>query len=156
MCGQDTRDGFPARFRGEYDMTRLEKVIGFVIVLAAGVWGCAKAPTAGTGKNTSLEAKAQRLEEDYRAAAAARDQFRQKLLATEEKLAVAESRAKQLTSERDTLKTDLQTMTGHYDTFRTNLKALIGQAENALANPSSMPPITVGVRAPTGAAGAGN
>ena len=138
-------------------MTRSEKVIGFLLVLAAGVWGCAKAPeTAGAGKNTSLEAKAQRLEEDYRAAAAARDQFRQKLQATEEKLAAAETRAKQLATERDTLKTDLQTMTGHYESFRTNLKALIGQAESALANPNSTPPVTVGVRTPTGAAGAGN
>ena len=137
-------------------MTRSEKVIGFLVVLAAGLWGCAKAPTAGSGKNTSLEAKAQRLEEDYRAAAAARDQFRQNLLATEEKLAAAESRAKQLTTERDTLKTDLQTMTGHYESFRTNLKALIGQAESALANPSGAPPVTVGVQTPSGGVGARN
>ena len=137
-------------------MTRTEKVIGFLLVLTAGVWGCAKAPTAGTGKNTSLEAKAQRLEEDFRAAAAARDQFRQKLLAAEEKLAAAQSREKQLTAERDSLKTDLQAMTGHYESFRTNLKSLIGQAESALANPSGAPPVTVGVHTPSGGVGARN
>ena len=140
-------------------MTRSEKVIGFLLVAVAGLWGCAKMPdSAGTGKNTSLEAKAQRLEEDFRAAAAARDQFRQKLLAAEEKLAAAETRATQLASERDTLKTDLQVMTGPYESFRKNLKALIGQAETALANPGTTPPappVTVGVQTQSGEPGSG-
>ena len=137
-------------------MTRAEKVMGFLVVAVVGVWGCAKGPdSAGTAKNTSLEAKAQRLEEDFRAAAAARDQFKQKLLVTEEKLAATETRATQLTAERDTLKTDLQTMTGHYESFRKNLKTLLGQAENALANPSGAPPVTVGVQTPDGDPGSG-
>ena len=125
-------------------MTRSEKVIGFILVLVVGVWGCAKGPdSAAVGKNTSLEAKAQRLEEDFRAAAAARDQFKQKLLAAEEKLTAAETRATQLASERDRLTTDLQAMAGQYESFRKNLKALIGQAETALANPAAAPPVTV-------------
>jgi chromosome segregation ATPase len=137
-------------------MTRSEKVMGFLLVAVVGLWGCAKGPeSANAAKNTSLEAKAQRLEEDFRAAAAARDQFKQKLLATEEKLAASETRATQLTTERDTLKTDLQAMTGHYESFRKNLKALIGQAESALANPSSTPPVTVGVQTQSGEPGSG-
>jgi hypothetical protein len=140
-------------------MTRCEKVIGFLVVAVVGVWGCAKMPdSSGTGKNTSLEAKAQRLEQDLHASAAARDQFRQKLTATEEKLAIAETRATQLAVERDTLKNDLQVMTGHYESFRKNLKALIGQAETALANPSgtpATPPVTVGVQTPEGEPGSG-
>ena len=84
-------------------MTRSAKVMGFLLVAVVGLWGCAKGPdSANTAKNTSLEAKAQRLEEDFRAAAAARDQFKQKLLATEEKLAASETRATQLSTERDT------------------------------------------------------
>jgi hypothetical protein len=137
-------------------MTRAEKVMGFLLVSVAGLWGCAKVPdSAGAAKNTSLEAKAQRLEEDFRAAAAARDQFKQKLLAAEEKLAASETRATQLATERDTLKADLQVMTGHYESFRKNLKALLGQAESALANPGGAPTVTVGVQTPDAEPGSG-
>ena len=130
-------------------MTRGEKIIGFILVLAAGVWGCAKAPESAGGKGASIEAKAKKLEEDYRAAAAARDQFREKLLAVEDKLNAAETRATQLQTERDTLKTDLQSVATQYEAFRKNLKTLLGQAEHALANPTT-PPVAVGVSASTG------
>ncbi len=149
-------------------MTRSHKIVGFLVVSLAGVWGCAKVPTgnAGSEKNPSLEAKAQRLEEDFRAAAAARDQFRQKLLAAEEKLASAETRATQsqsqleesrtalatTTTERDSLKSDLKArtterdnLTGQYESFRKNIKNLLGQAENALGNPNT-PPVTIGTQ----------
>ena len=53
-------------------MTRSLKTIGFLLVAVVGAWGCSKVPT-GNAENPSLEAKAQRLEEDFRAAAAARD-----------------------------------------------------------------------------------
>jgi len=156
-------------------MTRSHKVLGFLIVAVAGVWGCAKSPAenATTSKNPSLEAKAQRLEEDFRTAASARDQYRQKLLAAEERLQAAENRTSQLQSqldetrtaltamagERDAVKLDLKTRTTErdnvavqFDSFRKNLKNLIGQAESALANPT--PPVTVGAQQPaeTGAA----
>jgi len=140
-------------------MTRTPKIVGFLVVTLAGVWGCAKVPTgnnAGAERNATLEAKAQRLEEDFRAAATARDQFRQKLLAAEEKIASAESRLAQLqkqfedsrsalarvSQERDALRTDLQTRTAErdnvsaqYESFRKSLRDLLGQAESALAAP---------------------
>ena len=139
-------------------MTRSEKTFGFLLVAIIGAWGCAKNPTDGsTGKNSSLEAKAQRLEEDFRAAASARDQFRQKLNTTEEKLATAESRNAQLQSQydetrvqRDGLRADLQTRTTErdalatqYESFRMNIKNLLGKAESALANPATAPPVAV-------------
>ncbi len=149
-------------------MTRSQKIVGFLVVTLAGAWGCAKVPTgnAGSGKNPSLEAKAQRLEEDFRAAAAARDQFRQKLLAAEEKLAAAETQTTQwqaqfeesrtaltsATTERDNLRTELKSRTTErdnlavqFDSFRKNIRNLLGQAENALASPNT-PPVAVGAQ----------
>jgi chromosome segregation ATPase len=124
-------------------MSRVEKVVGFILVVVLGAWGCAKAPESAA-RGQSLEAKVKKLEEDYRVAAAARDEFRQKLQDAEARLAAEESRARQLQSEGDALKTDLRAMSTQYESFRTNLKALIGDAERALANPASTPPITVG------------
>jgi chromosome segregation ATPase len=150
-------------------MSRSEKVIGVLVVALVGAWGCSKNPgeSAGAGgRNPSLEAKAQRLEEDFRAAAAARDQFRQRLQVAEERLTSAESRAAQLqtqydetktaltstTTERDTLRSDLKTRTterdnlsAQYEAFRKNLKSLLGQAETSLGLPST-PPVTVGTQ----------
>jgi chromosome segregation ATPase len=157
-------------------MNRSHKALGFVLVLLVGAWGCSKVPTtAADEKNPSLEAKAKRLEEDFRAAAAARDQFRQKLVAMEEKLASAESRATQLQNqfeesrsafasaslERETLKTDLKARTTErdnlatqYDTFRKSIKNLLGQAETTLNGPTSptVPAVSVSTPATTGAA----
>jgi septal ring factor EnvC (AmiA/AmiB activator) len=145
-------------------MTRSEKILGFTLVAIAGVWGCSKAPeSANPAKSSSLESKAQRLEEDFRAAAAARDQFRERLLATEEKLAAAETRNSQVQSQfddvrtqRDVLKADLQTRTSErdnvmsqYEGFRKNLKNLLGQAETALNTPTAPAPVLVGSQPPT-------
>lgn len=146
-------------------MTRSHKALGFILVILVGAWGCSKAPTTTADeKNPSLEAKNKRLEEDFRAATAARDQFRLRLVAAEEKLAAAENRATQLqaqldesrsaftstATERDALKNDLKArtterdnMTVQYETFRKSIKNLLGQAETTLnaptvpANPNS-------------------
>ena len=69
-------------------MTRSQKVLGFLFVALLGLYGCARGPGAATGGNNlaALEAKVQRLEEDYRVAAAARDSFRQRLQVTDDKL----------------------------------------------------------------------
>ena len=64
-------------------MTRSHKVLGFLLVAVLGIYGCARGPATASGGSGGLEAKVQRLE-DFRAAAAARDSFRQKLLAAEE------------------------------------------------------------------------
>ncbi len=140
-------------------MTRSHKVLGFLLVVICGLYGCAKGPTGKGGsseKNSPLEAKVQRLEEDYRAAAAARDQFRVKLLAAEEKqthlqkqleqsrqIAAADREA--LTAEVKARLAERDTLALQYDSFRKNLRELLGQAETALANPSSpLTPALVG------------
>ncbi len=141
-------------------MNRSHKVLGFVLVVICGLYGCAKGPTSKGGsseKNSPLEAKAQRLEEDYRAAAAARDQFRLKLLAAEEKhnhlqkqleqtRQVAAADREVLTAEVQARLVERDTLAVQYDSFRRNLKDLLGQAETALANPvSPLAPALVGV-----------
>jgi len=134
-------------------MTRSHKILGFLIVAVFGVYGCAKGPVGSgtTEKNPSLEAKVQRLQEDFRAASAARDQFKQKLLAAEEKQAQLQ---KQFDQEREALKaevkartTERDTLSTQYEGFRKNLKELISQAEGALPVPSLSPaqPAAVGV-----------
>jgi hypothetical protein len=130
-------------------MTRSHKIIVLLVVVGIGMYGCAKHAndSAKSDRNSSVEAKAQRWEEDFRAAAAARDQYRQKLLAAEEKQTELQ---KQLdheraaaATERDTLKTEIKirlmerdTVQSQYDGFRKGLKDLLAQAESAQANPT--------------------
>lgn len=130
-------------------MTRSQKIIAFLLVAGIGIYGCAKNPTgnAETGRSSSQEAKAQRWEEDFRAAAAARDQYRQKLLAAEEKQTQLQKLLDQeraaATAERDTLKAEIKfrlserdTVQTQYDGFRKSLKDLLAQAENTQSNPN--------------------
>jgi hypothetical protein len=136
-------------------MTRMNKTIFFLLVVGVAFYGCAKTPSgnARSDSNSSQEAKAQRWEEDFRAAAAARDQYRQKLLASEEKQAQLQRQLDQertiAANERETLKAELKTrlterdsLQTQYDGFRKNLRELINQAEVSLnTNVPSIPMI---------------
>src|SRR5579872_32767 len=123
-------------------MTRSNKIIFFLLVVGLALYGCAKTPSgnARSDSNSSQEAKAQRWEEDFRAAAAARDQYRQKLLIAEEKQTQLQKQLDQertiAANERDTLKAELKirsterdSLQTQYDGFRKNLRDLINQAE---------------------------
>lgn len=131
-------------------MARSHKILGFLFVTIVGVYGCAKAPSGPTQKDSSPEARMHRLEEEARAAIAARDQFRQKLIAVEERQAQLQ---KQLDAERSALKAELKartserdSITNQYDGFRRSLKELIAQAEGTLPAPSlSQPSAPVGL-----------
>lgn len=130
-------------------MARSHKVFGFLLVTFLGAYGCAKGPgsSPATDANPTSAAKAQKLEEDYRGAIAARDQFRQKLAAAEEQAArkqkelegqLEQTRAAAAT-ERDTLKAEVKTRTGErdavqtqYETFRKTLRDMLGSAESAV------------------------
>ena len=63
-------------------MTRTLKFLTVVLVAGLGVWGCAQGPggeKSGTDRKLrELEIRCARLEEDYRVAAAAKEQARQK------------------------------------------------------------------------------
>ena len=125
-------------------MNRTFKIAGFVLVTLFGAYGCSQAP-GGSERSTSPAAKLQRLEEDLKAASAARDQYKHKYIDAENRqaqlqrqLETERAQLKLRTSERDTIATQ-------YDGFRKNLKELIGQAESALSNPSgSISPTVIG------------
>ena len=130
-------------------MNSTQKVTGFLFVALLGVYGCAKGPVAENGGKSATDAKVQRLEEDFRAAAAARDSFRQKLTQAEERQTALQRQLAAAAVERDGLKaevkariTERDALQTHYETFRKNIKDLLGQAESSLANPP--PPVLVG------------
>lgn len=124
-------------------MPRSIKILGFVLVTFVGAYGCAKGPGATTENNTTATAKAQKLEDDYRTAIAARDQFRQKLVAAEEQHAKTQRELEQTraaaAAEKEALKSEVKARTGERDAlnvqfegFRKNLKELLGTADTAV------------------------
>ncbi len=142
-------------------MTRSHKVLGFLLVAILGIYGCAKSPGTG-GDARTAEAKVLRLEEDFRAAAAARDSFRQQLVQAQERQAqtqrqleqanasTAAERAAKTTAQADlrartTERDNLQTQ---YDGFRRTIRDLLGQADSAMANPTGPVPAFVGTVTP--------
>ena len=125
------------------------KVLGFLLVTILGVYGCAKAPGNPATAESNSPAKVQKLEEDFRAAVAARDQFRQKFVAAEQQL-------EQARAVNEALKNEVKTRTGErdavnvqFETFRKNLKDLLGNADTAIGAlnlPAPKPPTDQGAR----------
>ena len=126
-------------------MPRSIKILGFLLVTLVGAYGCAKGPgaSATTENNATATAKAQKLEDDYRTAIAARDQFRQKLVAAEEQHAKTQRELEQTraaaAAEKEALKSEVKARTGERDAlnvqfegFRKNLKELLGTADTAV------------------------
>jgi hypothetical protein len=128
-------------------MPRAYKVLGFLLVTLLSAYGCAKAPTESASADTgSTATKVKKLEEDYRAAIVAREQFRQKLTAAEEQHAKVQAQLQKeleqtrttAAAEKEVLKNEVRARTGErdalntqYETFRKNLKELIGSADSA-------------------------
>ncbi len=122
-------------------MTRTSKVLIVLVVATLGVWGCAQGPvshSAQSEKIRSLESKCAKLEEDYRAVAAARDQARKRATTLEADLRkeaadrqAAEREVKARTGERDNLQT-------RCDRLKKGLQNLLGE-DAALAAPEGRP-----------------
>lgn len=122
-------------------MTQIQKALLVLLVVLVGIWGCAQGTSgsASAEKIKTLETKVNRLEEDVRAAAAARDQFRKKLNESEQMAAQLKQDLDALLpvlKERDDLRVQLRTrtqerdaVTTQFDGFRRTLKDLIGQME---------------------------
>lgn len=142
-------------------MPRSIKILGFILVTLVGAYGCAKGPGASTTENnSSATAKAQKLEDDYRTAIAARDQFRQKLVAAEEQQAKVQRELEQTrataAAEKEALKGEVKARTGERDAlnvqfegFRKNLKDLLGTADTAVGAlnlPAPKPPADQGAQ----------
>jgi chromosome segregation ATPase len=91
-------------------MKRVLKSLTVVLVAALGVWGCAQGPNnppAGD-RVRALEARCAKLEEDYRAAAAARDQARKQTAALEEERARLEQTEAELRKELEKIRALVQ------------------------------------------------
>jgi chromosome segregation ATPase len=126
-------------------MTQYQRALGVLFVAVLGIWGCTQGPagSAAAEKLKSLESKLNRVEDEFRAATAARDQFRKKLSEAENQLDVMQKdrddlrgQVKARTAERDAL-------SQQFEVFRKTLKDLIGQTEASLAKPSPPPISTV-------------
>lgn len=138
-------------------MPRQLKALGFILVLLLGVYGCAKGPgSAATTDPESNSAKVKKLEDDYRAAAAARDQFRQKLVYAEEQQAKGQKELERTRAAADALKGEVKARTAErdalqvqYETFRNSLKELLGKADTAVGAlnlPAPKPPADQGAQ----------
>jgi hypothetical protein len=135
-------------------MTQIQKILIVLFVALVGIWGCAQGPggSASAEKIKSLEAKIGRLDEDFRAAAATRDQYRKKWNDAEQATAQLKQEVEALqvvVKERDDLRNQLKgksaelvSVNGQFETFRKNLKDLIGQTEAAMTTPSGGTPGT--------------
>lgn len=128
-------------------MNHYQKVIAVLAVAVLGLWGCAQKPATAVDKIRGLEHKVVRLEEDFRAATAARDQLRKKLADAE---AVSLQLRQEIESlqgvikERDELRAQLKARTAErdnlaqqFDSIRKSLKDLLGQTEAALNKPGA-------------------
>jgi uncharacterized coiled-coil DUF342 family protein len=138
-------------------MSRSKLTLTVLLVALLGVWGCAQGPTGGPAVDAerikALEAKNARLQDDYRAAAAARDLLRQKLAQAEELNAQVHQEVEQLqeiAKERDDLRHQLQMrvlerdgVQAQFEQFRREIRQLLGEAD-AAATSAPANPVTSG------------
>ena len=91
-----------------------------------GLWGCTQggSSTSASARLRELEARSARLEDDYKTAAAARDQARKKVTLLEEQRAQLAQQVEQLqkvAKERDELRTQLTTRAAERDALQASL-----------------------------------
>jgi TolA-binding protein len=136
-------------------MNRAGKSLIVLLVAAVGLWGCSQAASNQTAaqadKIKSLEAKVSKLEDDYKAAAAARDQARKRISDLEDQHSQMEEQLAQLqkeveagklvVKERDELRQEVEARTGERDflqmrcdKMKKGLQTLLG-ADDALSAP---------------------
>jgi septal ring factor EnvC (AmiA/AmiB activator) len=130
-------------------MSGVNKALVVALIAALGLWGCAKGPANGAAtaeRVRALETKVTKLEEDFRAAAAARDGFRQRLAVVEGERTQLRREVAQIVAERDELRkqiaartTERDTLQVQYDQIRKGIKDLLGQAEATSSGPITQP-----------------
>jgi septal ring factor EnvC (AmiA/AmiB activator) len=122
-------------------MSRANKALIVLVVASLGLWGCARGPAnnaVSLERIKALESKIAKLEDDFRASVAVRDQLKKKLTAVEEERT-------QLAKERDEVRQQLGTVQERYEQFRKGVKTLLGQAEQL----APLQPVTAVNDAPT-------
>ena len=126
-------------------MTRTSKLLIVLLVATLGVWGCAQGPVSHSqsDKVRNLESKCAKLEEDYRAVAAARDLARKRAAALEADLRKEAADRQAAARQRDEFRAQVTARTGERDTLQTRcdrlkkgLQNLLGEDDAFLAPPS--------------------
>jgi len=125
-------------------MPRSHQVIGVAIVALVGVWGCSQAPSADSASATAeklktVEAKLARLEEDFRAAASARDQLSLKLHAAENARTALQADVAKLARDMKSKDDLIQTRTAERDQALNQLKLLKDGLKEILAKVDDAP-----------------
>lgn len=122
-------------------MTGGSKAVVVALVATLGLWGCARGPasSAGAERLKALEQKVAKLEDDFRAASAARDSFRQKLDAQSAQLQLVAKERDELRRVSSTRTAERDALQVQYDQFRKGIRDLLGQAEAAVAPAASQP-----------------
>ena len=134
-------------------MSRSRHAVGVLIVSVFGLWGCSRAPSADGSTGTAeklkaVETKLARLEDDFRAAASARDQLGKKLVAAEDARTALVSQVDRLgkdlkakddqvaarTAERDQA-------AGQFKALKDELRDLLTKAENGMKSESPTVPV---------------
>jgi septal ring factor EnvC (AmiA/AmiB activator) len=127
-------------------MTQYQKALAVLVVAVLGIWGCAQGPDgmASADKVKNLEHKLARLQDDFKAAATARDQFKNKLVEAENLTTQLRQEIDSVQKDREQLRVTVKArtaerdaMSNQFETFRKQLKDLIGQTEATLAKPAS-------------------
>ncbi len=132
-------------------MSQAQKALSVLVVACLGLWGCAQGATNGHASAERirvLETKIAKLEDDFKAVVAVREQLRKQLTAAEQERTQLGQQVEQLQAavkERDELRQQLAVRTSErdsiqsqFDQFRKSIKTLIGQAE-APATSSAAP-----------------
>jgi septal ring factor EnvC (AmiA/AmiB activator) len=123
-------------------MSRAQKALSVLVVACLGLWGCAQGAANGHAsaeRIRALETKIAKLEDDFRAVVAVREQLRKQLTATEQERTQLGQQVENLQAvvkERDDLRQQLATRTNErdslqsqFDQFRKGIKSLLGQTE---------------------------
>jgi hypothetical protein len=137
-------------------MSRTNRWLAVLVVASTGLWGCAQGPTnngaAQAERIRALEVKSAKLEDDFRAAVAVRDQLRKKLTQADEQKAQLGQQLEQLQNaahERDELRQQLTARTGERDNLqnqfeqlRKGIRSLLGPADGTTAGPALQQPVS--------------
>jgi septal ring factor EnvC (AmiA/AmiB activator) len=123
-------------------MSQGKNVLVLLVLASIGLWGCAQGPNGGSAsveRVRALESKIAKLEEDFKASVAIREQLRKKLTSADEAKTLLAQQVEQLQTvvkERDELRQQLASRTNERDNlhaqfnqFRKGIKTLLGQSE---------------------------